>query len=159
MENTQATEEKKVSIWARLVLLVGILIVLTTCAFTLGAIYLDVAGTHTTGTLLNVANCTGSRNCWTGKVEFQTNNGENISFYPQTNQFIFDIDGYVSEGYREVDVRYLESNPDIAKVSVLYHLEYLNKITWSVIGSVVAFFAWVATRKKSTTLDFRKGNK
>lgn len=159
MENSQQKEEKKISIWARLAVLVGVLIVLSTCVITIGAIYLDIAGTQTTGTLLNVATCSGGRNCWTGKVEFKTNDGEDISFYPQTNRFIFDLDGYVTEGYREVDVRYLESFPDIAKVSVVYKLEYLNKVTWSVLGSLIAFFGWVATRKRAIVLDLRKGNK
>ena len=159
MEQTKQTEEKKISIWARLVLLVGVLIVLATCTFTMGAIYLDIAGAQTTGTLLNVANCSGSRTCWTGKVEFKTNDGEEVSFYPQTNSFIFDLDGYMTEGYKAVDVRYLESFPNIAKVSVIYKLEYLNKVTWTVIGSLVAFFGWVATRKKAIVLDFSKGKK
>ncbi len=159
MEQTKQTEEKKISIWARLVFLIGILIVLFTCAFTMGAIYLDMAGVQTTGTLLNVAKCSGSKTCWTGKVEFKTNGGEEISFYPQTNRFIFDLDGYATEGHRVVDVRYLESFPNIAKVNLIYKLEYLNKVTWTLLGSVIAFFGWVATRKKSIVLDFSKGKK
>ncbi|MBL8098408.1 MAG: hypothetical protein JNK81_04460, partial [Anaerolineales bacterium] len=92
----------------------------------------------------------------------KTNDGEEFSFYPQTNRFIFDLDGYVTEGYREVDVRYLESFPDIAKVSLVYKLEYLNKVTWTVLGSLIALFGWIGTRNKPFVLDLsklRKGNK
>lgn len=159
MENARTTEEKKISIWARLTLLAGILIILITCVSTMGAIYLDLAGVKTSGALSNVAKCSGAKTCWTGKVEFTTSAGKEIAFYPKTSRFIFDLDGYVSESGREVDVRYFETLPMLAKVSVAYHLEYFNKITWALIGLVVAFFGWVATRKRAVVLDFSKGKK
>lgn len=116
MENSQQTENKKVSKSGRSTLIIGILIILFACMFFVGSILLDAAGEKTIGKLSNASTgCSGSKTCWTSKIEFNTKANEQISFYPMTFPIFFDFDPFLSgrpyEEYSNYEVRYFESFP------------------------------------------------
>ena len=165
METTASEPLKKSFKWSVLVLIVSILFVLIMCAVTIGAIYLDVAGEHTVGVLNNVAvNCDSGKTCFTGKVTFATDSGAEITFSPLLQTpFIYELDVQIkrnndeSRTSKSIDVRYLKSNPKIAKVALALYLDYANKINFLFWGSVVILFSWIASRDKPFfVLNLRK---
>ena len=167
METTGSGTAKKSFKWSVLILVASIIFVLTMCVITMAAIYLDVAGEEVTGRLENVATCDGSRSCFTGKVTFTTNDGREITFSPLLQTpFIYELDTQIqrnndeSRTSKSIDVRYLRANPKIAKVALIYHMDYLNKINFLFWGSLVVLFSWIAGRNKPAfVLDLSKGKK
>ena len=166
---TAASEPSKKSFkWSVLVLIVSSLFVLIMCAVSIGAIYLDLTGEQAVGTLNNVAkNCDSGKSCFTGKVTFSANSGEEVTFSPLLQTpFIYEIDTQIkrdsdsSRTSKSIDVRYLKSNPKIAKVALAFHLDYANKINFLFWGCVVAIFSWIASRDKPAfVLDLGKRKK
>ncbi len=58
---------------------------------------LDLTGTKATGKLSNVSTgCSPNKSCWTGKMDFTTTDGEQVSFYPLTFPILFDFDPFLS---------------------------------------------------------------
>jgi len=168
METTASEPSKKSFKWSVLVLIVSSLFVLIMCALSIGAIYLDVTGEQAVGTLNNVAkNCDSGKSCFTGKVTFTTNSGEEVTFSPLLQTpFIYEMDVQIkrnsdaSRTSKSINVRYLEANPKIAKVALAFYMDYLNKINFLFWGSLVAVFSWIASRDKpSFVLDLRKRKK
>jgi len=167
METTALEPSKKSFKWSLLVLMLSTIFVLTMCAVTIVAIYLDVTGIETVGTLNNVASCGKSENCFTGIVTFTTNSGEEITFSPLLQTpFIYEmnerihLNGNTRTSYKDVGVRYLESNPKIHKVALALHMDYLNKVNYLLWGSVVILFSWIASRDKPFfVLDLSKRKK
>lgn len=148
----------------------GILVFIISCGFLVGAIALDVAGEKAIGKLSNAAsgNCSAGKTCWTGQMDFKTNQGEQITFYPMTFPMFFDFDPFLSgrpyEEYGNYQVRYFTSFPQIAKVKLAYFLEYLNMVCGLGIGTLILFLTYVFSSfgRKPMVLDlskFRKGNK
>jgi hypothetical protein len=113
--------------------------VLFVCIYFSGAIALDTFGEKNTGTLYNdMGDCGGGKTCWTTKVEFTANNGEQITFYPLVSSFLLDFEPVLSgkpyAEYGNFDVRYFESFPQSAKIKIVFHLEELGKLPWIFLG-------------------------
>ena len=164
MQTPQATEEKKTNVTGQVIRLVGILMLLSTFFLCAGAVALDVIGEQAVGELSNASECSGSRNCWTGKVTFTANNDQTVDIYPQTNRFLFDIENAISgkpyEEFDRLEVRYLAQYPEIAKIKLTLFLEYLNKVIWFVIGLIVFLIGHISNgRRKPLVLDLRKFRK
>jgi hypothetical protein len=168
MENT-ASENKK-SPKDYFMILFGILVFITSCAFFVGSVALDVAGEKAIGELSNAAfgDCPSGTTCWTGRMDFTTKDGEQITFYPMTPFMFFDFDPFLSgrtyEEYGDYQVRYFEAYPQIAKVKLAYFLEYFNMFCGVGIGSFVLFLTYImsAFGRKPIVLDLsklRKGSK
>ncbi|MFN8411861.1 MAG: hypothetical protein U0Z26_05695 [Anaerolineales bacterium] len=141
MENTTATESKPPKRSRdRAMFFIGVLAMLCSCAFFIGAVTLDIIGKPAIGKLSNAAsgNCSAGKTCWTGKMEFTTQSGKHITFYPLTAPMLFDFDPFLSgrpyEKYGEYQVRYLEAFPQIAKVKLAFFLEYGNTLCGLGIG-------------------------
>lgn len=169
MENAKSTENKKHAPKDYAMILFGILVFVISCAFFASSIALDVAGEETTGELSNASEgCTGSRTCWTGRMDFTTADGEQVTFYPMTFPMFFDFDPFLSgrpyEEYGNYQVRYFAQFPQIAKVKLAYFLEYVNMLCGLGIGAFVLFLTYIFSSfgKKPIVIDLshlRKGNK
>jgi len=166
MENSGQKIRKKNPI----VLVIGILILLLACLFFSGAVLIDVAGAKATGKLSNAAkNCSPGKTCWTGKMDFTTTDGEQVSLYPLTAPMLFDLDPFLSgrsyEEYGEYQVRYLESFPQVAKVKLAFFLEYINTLCVLGLGGIVTLFGLASVRgtpdkpNKPLVLDLSKWRK
>lgn len=170
MENTESLENKKRTPKDYAMILFGILVFIISCGFFIGSIALDVAGEKAIGKLSNAAwgDCPAGTTCWTGRMDFTTKDGEQITFYPMTNFMFFDFDPFLSgrpyEEYGDYQVRYFEAYPQIAKVKLAFFLEYVNMICGLGIGTFVLFltYAFSSFGRKPIVLDLRqlrKGNK
>jgi|SRR5690606_19979568 hypothetical protein len=169
MESTEP--ENKKSLKDYLFVLVGMLVLITSCAFFAGSVVLDLAGEKAIGKLSNAAlgECSSGKTCWTGRMDFTTQDGEQITFYPMTPFWLFDFDPWLSgraygEDYGDYQVRYFEAYPQIAKVKLAYFLEYFNLICGVGIGIFVLFLTYLLSGfgRKPIVLDLRhlrKGNK
>jgi len=165
MENPQdVVEEKRVSAGGRGTMLIGVLMVLFTCVYFAGAIALDSFGEKTTGrSYADMGDCGGSKTCWTEKVEFTTNNGEQITFYPLVSSFLIDFEPVLSrkpyEEYGNFEVRYFESFPQIAKIKMIFHLEEVGKLPWLVLGFFLVLIGMASSRgnrpNKPMVIDLR----
>jgi hypothetical protein len=150
METSQQKNRKKNPI----VLVIGILILMLTCLFFSGAVMLDVAGAKAVGKLSNAAgNCSAGKNCWTGKMDFTTTNGEQISFYPMTLPILFDFDPFLSgrsyAEYGDYQIRYLASFPQVAKVKLAFFLEYFNSLCGLGLGLFITLIGLAIARGTS----------
>ena len=161
MENQQTA--KRTVRWTILISIAGVLMLLFTCALAAGSLFLDFAGGKSVGTLDNVADCSGSKTCFTARVTFQTNDSETVVYKPfLQNSTIYEMDRQIklanheSSSSKAVDVRYFESYPRLAKVSLSFYLEYLNLLIWLFWSLVIAFIGWVTNRRKPIVLDFSK---
>lgn len=148
--------------WA--ILSLGILAFLITCVFMAGSIALDLVGEKTTGKLSNVAECSGSKSCWTSRVDFTTSTGEEVSFYPMTFPMLLDFDPFLSgrpyEEYSEYQVRYFAQYPQVAKIKLAYFLEYINHICGLCVGAFLlllsAMFSRSGKEHKPLVIDLRR---
>jgi len=155
---------KKEGIGNRILKFIGILFFLFTCLAFLGAVALDLTGEKAIGKVSNAAkNCSAGETCWTGKVEFVTQQGETITFYPLTAPILFDLDPLFSgrsyNEYGEYQVRYLKSFPVIAKVKLAFFLEYSTHLGGLCLGSFLlligAAFSSSGKPHKPLVLDLR----
>ena len=151
MENSQQTTPQKNSI----MLVIGILILMFACLFFSGAVMLDVVGAKTTGKVSNAAtNCSAGQTCWTGKVDFTTADGEQVSFYSFISPLLFDFDPLLSgrsyAEYGEYQVRYLASYPKLAKVKLAFFLEYLNILCGFGLGGFLTLIGLASARRSKT---------
>ena len=162
MENIESSENKK-SPKDYAMITFGILVFLISCAFFAGSIALDVVGEKAVGELSNAAfgDCPAGRTCWTGRMDFTTRDGEQITFYPMTPFMFFDFDPWLSgrsyEEYGDYQVRYFENYPQIAKVKLAFFLEYFNMVCGLGIGAFVLFLTYIfsAFGRKPIVLDLR----
>ncbi len=167
MENKESTETKKRSAKDYFLILFGILVFIISCGFFVGSIALDIAGEKVIGKLSNTAleDCPSGHTCWTGRIDFTTQDGEQITFYPMTNQFFFNFDPWLSgrsyEEYGDYQVRYFAQFPQLAKVKLAYFLEYVNLICGSGIGAFILFlsYAFSSFGRKPVVLDLSKPRK
>jgi hypothetical protein len=170
MENIEPSEKKKRTPKDYAMILLGILAFIISCGFLIGSIALDVAGEKTVGELSNAAwgDCPTGTTCWTGRMDFTTQDGEPVTFYPMTPFMFFDFDPFLSgrpyEEYGDYQVRYFEQYPKIAKVKLAYFLEYFNMFCGLGIGTFVLFLTYMFSSfgRKPIVLDLshlRKGNK
>lgn len=134
--------------WATLSL--GILAFVITCVFMAGSVALDLVGEKTTGKLSNVAECSGNKSCWTSRVDFTTNTGEEVAFYPMTFPMLLDFDPFLSgrpyEEYGEYQVRYFAAYPQVAKIKLAYFLEYINHICGLCVGAFLLLISAAFSR-------------
>ena len=147
MENSQPKTRRKNPI----LLVIGILILMPACLFFSGAVMLDAVGAKTTGQLSNAAeNCSPGKTCWTGKVDFTTADGEQISFYPMTLPTLLDFDPLLSgrpyAEYGNYQVRYLESHPKMAKIKLAFFLEYINTLCGLGLGGFLTLIGLSSVR-------------
>ena len=170
MENTKSTETKKCTPKDYAMILFGILVFIISCGFFVGSIGLDVAGEKITGELSNAAfgDCSPGKTCWTGRMDFTTKDGQQVTFYPMTPFMFFDFDPWLSgrtyEAYGDYQVRYFAQYPQIAKVKLAFFLEYFNMVCGLGIGTFVLFLTYIFSSfgRKPIVLDLRnlrKGNK
>lgn len=150
MENTESLKDKPPAQFRdRAMILVGIIAMVLSCVFFVGAVMLDIAGKEATGKLSNAAsgNCSAGKTCWTSRVDFTTQSGEQITFYPMTFPMLLDFDPFLSgrpyEKYSEYQVRYLEAYPQIAKIKLAFFLEYVNTICGLGIGVFVLLLSYL----------------
>ncbi len=162
MEHSQGTTRRKKSI----TLALGILVLLFACLFFSVAVLLDVAGAKTTGKISNVSiGCSPGKSCWTGKVDFTTPAGQQVSFYPLTAPILLDFDPLLSgrsyAEYGEYQVRYLASFPKVAKVKLAFFLEYINTLCGFGLGSLLTLIGFLSAGKtdKALVLDLSKFRK
>ena len=164
MESQEKEMLKKEGIGNRILKLMGILFFLFTCLVFLGAVALDLTGEKAIGKVSNAAkNCSAGETCWTGKVEFVTQQGETVTFYPITAPILFDLDPLFSgrsyEEYGDYQVRYLKSFPSIAKVKLAFFLEYSTHLAGLCLGSFLLLigsaFSSSGKPHKPLVLDLR----
>ncbi len=147
MQTSQQKTRKK----NPLTLVIGILILLFACLFFSGAVLLDVAGAKAIGKISNVSvGCSAGESCWTGKVDFTTPDGEQVSFYPKTFPMLLDFDPLLSgrsyAEYGEYQVRYLASYPKLAKVKLAFFLEYINTLCGLGLGGLLTLIGLLSVR-------------
>jgi hypothetical protein len=171
MENIESSENKKRTPKDYALILLGILVFIISCTFFAGSIALDVAGEKAIGELSNAAwgDCPAGTTCWTGRMDFTTQEGKQVTFYPMTPFMFFDFDPWLSgraygENYSDYQVRYFEAFPQIAKVKLAFFLEYFNMVCGLGIGTFVLFLTYMLSSfgEKPIVLDLshlRKGNK
>lgn len=145
MQQSQPTPRKKKPI----LLVIGVLILLVSCLFSVGSLMLDLVGAKAIGKVSNVAvGCSRGDSCWTGRVDFTTQDGEEVSFYPMTDPILFDLDPALSgrsyEQYGEYQVRYLESFPKLAKVKLAFSLEYIDLLGGVLLGAIFTLFGFLS---------------
>ena len=162
MENPQSTgEDRKVSAGGRGTMVIGILMILFTCIYFACAIALDTFGEKTIGrSYADMGDCGGSKTCWTEKVEFTANNGEQITFYPLVSPLLLDFEPVLSgkpyEEYGNFEVRYFESFPQLAKIKMVFHLEKVGKLPWIFLGLFLVLIGMSSSRpNKPMVLDLR----
>jgi len=159
---TPQTQRKK-SKWSWLVIAIGIFALSFTCLLTLGSMYLDIAGEKTTGTLENAAKCDSGRSCFTAKITFTSEDGQEVSYYPLfQNSFLYEVDRQIrlesstnTKG-SDVGISYLKDFPRISKVTLSFHLEYIQKFIWAFWGLVILLIGWILSRDRAVTIDLRK---
>ena len=165
---TQNETLKKEARGNSIIRMLGILFFLFTCLAFIGAVTLDLVGEKAIGKVSNAStNCSAGRTCWTGKVEFTTNKGEEISFYPLTAPMLFDLDPFLSgrsyDDYGAYQVRYFEAFPAFAKVRLAYFLEYTTHLTGLCAGVfclvIASAFSSTGKRNKPLVLDLSKWRK
>jgi hypothetical protein len=167
MEKTETAENKKPTPFRdRAIFFMGILSMLVACAFFIGALALDFSGKQAVGKLSNAAsgNCSAGKTCWTGRMDFTTQNGKQITFYPMTFPMLFDFDPLLSgrpyEKYGEYQVRYFEAYPQIAKVKLAFSLEYLNTVCGLGIGVFLFLLSYLLSssgkQHKPIVIDLSK---
>lgn len=165
MENQQQVIKKE-TFGNRAFKVFGILFFIFTCLSFLTAIALDLTGEKTIGKVSNAAvNCSPGKTCWTGKVDFTTTQGEEVSFYPLTLPILFDLDPFLSgrsyDDYGNYQVRYFESVPQIAKIKLAFFLEYSSHLFGLCLGSFLLLIgsAFSASGKphKPFVIDLSKG--
>ena len=165
MENQQQVIKKE-TLGNRAFKVIGILFFIFTCLSFLTAIALDLTGEKTIGKVSNAAvNCSPGKTCWTGKVDFTTTQGEEVSFYPLTLPILFDFDPFLSgrpyEEYGNYQVRYFEFLPQIAKVKLAFFLEYSSHLFGLCLGSFLLLIgsAFSASGKphKPIVIDLSNG--
>lgn len=147
-------------------LLLGGLFTAIVCGMIAGGIFLDLFGAEADGEFANIARDSGrNNNPFTPQITFTTASGEEVSFIAWQGRFPFEIDNFVqfasaeNPDYSNVKVRYLESNPKIAKVSLPFHAEYLNRINWLFWSFVALMIGVISRRNKPVVLDFSQGKK
>jgi hypothetical protein len=162
MEDNKQVETRKAVKAGRGTLIAGILITLFACMALIGSVMLDVVGEKAVGKLSNVSTgCSAGKTCWTGKMEFTAQNGEEISFYPTTFPMLFDFDPVLSgrpyEEYGNYQVRYLQNFPQLAKVKLAFYLEYTNLGCALGIGLIVLLIGYLSSRpNKPIVIDLSK---
>ena len=142
----------------------GILAFVIACGFMAGSAALDLVGEKTTGKLSNVAECSGSKSCWTSRVDFTTSTGEEVAFYPMTFPILLDFDPFLSgrpyEEYGEYQVRYFAAYPQVAKIKLAYFLEYTNPLGGVCLGAflllISAMFSRSGKAQKPLVIDLRR---
>ncbi len=169
MENTQPdTNKPPAQFRDRAMILFGVIVMILACAFFIGAITLDVIGKEAVGKLSNAAsgNCSAGKTCWTSRVDFTTQSGEQVTFYPMTFPMLLDFDPFLSgrpyEQYSEYQVRYLEAYPQIAKIKLAFFLEYANTICGLGIGAFILLLSYLFSSfgksHKPIVIDLSKRN-
>jgi hypothetical protein len=161
----QQTSDKSVNRIGLVFLLLGGLATFLICGAISVGIYLDIFGEKAAGTLTNIAYDEGrSDNPFTPQITFTTADGEEVSFHPWQGQQWFQWNDLLRMGddpsarFNDVDVRYLESYPKLAKVSLALKLEYANRLIWLFWSGVTLLAGIISRRKKSITIDLSKRN-
>lgn len=136
-------------------LVIGILILMPACLFFSGAVMLDVVGAKAIGKVSNAStNCSAGKTCGTGKVDFATQDGEQISFYSFIAPMLFDFDPFLSgrsyAEYGDYQVRYLASFPKLAKVKLAFFLEYLNLLCGLGLGGFLTLIGLASARGRGS---------
>lgn len=144
-------------------LLLGGLATVIMCGLLAGALYLDLFGAETAGKMTNISfDADRSDNPFTAQVTFVTAGGEEVSFISWQGRSYFELDqriqpdGIASPGNPGVKVRYIESNPKIAKVAFAYHIEYVNRIIWLFWSSAALMAGIITRRNKPVVMDLSK---
>jgi|GEM_PF-917899 len=154
MESQEIGAIKKEAFISRISKLGGILILVFTCFASILSITLDLTGEKAIGKVSNAAkDCSRDGTCWTGRVDFTTKEGEDITFSPWTNSYLFDLDPILSgrsyEDYGKYQVRYFESFPKLAKVKLAFALEYTNHLSWFCGGTLLLLIGLAFSSQKS----------
>ncbi len=158
MENEPQQIVRKEAIGNGILKLLGITCLIFVVLSFVVALALDLTGEKATGKVSNVSvGCPPGKSCWTGKVEFTTRQGKEVSFYPMTFPMLFDFDPFLSgrpyEEYGNYQVRYFENYPQIAKIKLAYFLEYSSHVFGCCLG---AFLLLVASAFSSKSGKARK---
>lgn len=162
---TQQEIIKKEAMGNRVFKILGILFFLFACLSLLGAVALDVVGEKAVGKVSNAAKgCSPGRSCWTGQVDFTTQEGEEVTFHPFTAPFLFDLDPALSgrsyDDYGKYQVRYLKAFPQLAKVKLAFFMEYTTHLGGLCLGSflllISAAFSTSSKQRKPLVLDLSK---
>ena len=166
MENEQQQVLRKEALGNNAIRFIGILCFLFTLLSCAGAVTLDLIGKKAIGKVSNAAvNCPPGKTCWTGKIDFTTDKGEQITFYPMTAPMLFDFDPFLSgrsyEEYGNYQVRYFAPFPKFAKVKLVYFLEYSSQVLGCCFGAFMlliasAFSTKPGKERKPLVIDLSK---
>lgn len=156
----QARDNKTVNRIGLIFLLLGGLATIIVCGMISVGIYLDLAGSEAPGEMTNISyNEDRSDNPFTPQITFTTASGEEVSFIAWQGMTPFIINDFVRFGGNaaptsaELTVRYLESYPKIAKITLAYHAEYINRIVWLFWSGVALMIGIISRRNKPIVLD------
>ena len=159
----QKADNKSVNRIGLIFLLLGGLFTFLVCGMIAGGIFLDIFGTETRGTMTNISYDAGrSDNPFTAQVTFNTAEGEEISFISWQDRFYFELDRNLRTDNVEnsgVQVQYFESFPKLAKVTFIYHLEYVNRGIWLFWSGVALMIGIISRRNKPVVIDLSQRNK
>jgi len=155
----QSTDKKSVNRIGLVFYLLGGLFTFLSCSALVGGIALDLFGAETTGEMTNISyDEKRSDNPFTAQVTFTTENGEERSFISWEDRFFFELDEQLKRSEDNpsnagLEVRYFETIPFIAKVTLVYHTEYVNQIIWLFWSSVALMIGVISRRNKPITID------
>lgn len=160
----QAEDKKSVNRIGLIFLLLGGIATFISCGMFIGFIALDLFGTETNGDMTNISyDASRSDNPFTAQVTFTTTNGEEVSFISWQDRFYFELDEGIQResqgGFNGVKVRYFESLPKIAKVTFIYHAEYVSRIIWLFWSFVALMIGVISRRNKPITIDLSQRKK
>ena len=146
MENEQQQVLRKEALGNNVIRIIGILSFLFTLFSCAGAVMLDLVGQKAIGKVSNAAvNCPPGKTCWTGRVDFTTEQGEQVTFHPLTAPMLFDFDPFLGgrsyADYGNYQVRYFAPFPKFAKVKLAYFLEYSTQVTGCCFGVFMLLIA------------------
>ena len=152
MENEQQNVLEKENAGNKAIRFISILCFLFTLLSCAGALALDLIGEKAIGKVSNAAvNCPPGKSCWTGKIDFTTKQGEQVTFYPMTAPMLFDFDPFLSgrsyEEYGNYQVRYFAPFPKFAKVKLAYFLEYSSQVLGCSFGTFMLLIASAFSNK------------
>ena len=138
----------------------GGLFTLISCGVLAAGIALDLFGAEATGEMTNISyDAKRSDNPFTAQVSFTTAEGEERSFISWEDRFFFELDEQLRGNEDGLPVRYFESFPLFAKVTFVYHAEYVNQIIWLFWSSVALMIGVITRRNKPITIDLSQRKK
>lgn len=151
---------KSINLIGRIFFLLGGLATILGCGMISGYAILDLAGAEATGRMTNISyDAKRTDNPFTAQVTFTAADGGEVSFISWQDRFYFELDERLKRqdgsAYPGVTVRYFESLPQLAKVTFVYHSEYVSRAVWLFWSFAALMIGVISLRNKPLVVSLR----